>query len=199
MKTGATLSGLCSAKRPIAAAIIAAALASAPALAQEDEPVTDESVGAKDVAMTPISDLNLRSDPIPELLVAARADPYANEGLARCSDYAAAVRELDAILGVDWDVATPEERRLTAGKVAQSVVGSLIPFRGVIREVSGAADHERDFQEAILAGMMRRAYLKGMGLKLGCAYPARPADEATRVRVQAELAAAAAAAEDAED
>ena len=30
--------------------------------------------------------------------------------------------------------------------------------------------------------MMRRAYLKGIGLKLGCAYPARPADEKTRER-----------------
>jgi hypothetical protein len=34
--------------------------------------------------------------------------------------------------------------------------------------------------------MMRRAFLKGMGLKLGCAYPARPADEATKGRLMKE-------------
>lgn len=191
MKTGATHLPNSTARRPLSAAFLALALAGAPALAQDDKPVTDDSVGAKDVARTPLTDLNLRSDPIPQLLIEAQQDPYGTEGLRRCSDYAAAVRELDAVLGVDFDVATPEERRINAGRVAQSVVGSLIPFRGVIREVSGAAKHERDFQEAILAGMMRRAFLKGMGLKLGCAYPARPADEATRARIQAQLAAEA--------
>ena len=38
--------------------------------------------------------------------------------------------------------------------------------------------------------MMRRAFLKGMGLKLGCEYPARPADDATRARIQEEMAEA---------
>jgi hypothetical protein len=103
------------------------------------------------------------------------------------------VQELDAVLGPDFDVATPAERKLTFGGVAKSVVGSFIPFRGVIREISGANKHAQDFQDAILAGMMRRAFLKGQGLKLGCKYPARPADAKVRAQYAADLAAAQAA------
>lgn len=183
------------------AGALALGLFAVPGHTQEgDENTTVEETrdpDAKDVAMTPISDLNLKNDPIPPLLLEAAEDPYSIEGLTRCSHYAAKVRELDEVLGPDYDVADPDERRLSAGRVSQAVVGSLIPFRGVIREVSGAAKHEQEFREAILAGMMRRAFLKGMGFKLGCAYPARPADEATRVRVQAELAEKARQAEEA--
>lgn len=159
----------------------------APAARADDEaqnPVTDQSVTATDVAKTPLSDLNLAKDPIPEILITAERDPYTLAGLKKCNRYAAAVQELDAVLGPDYDIATPEQRKLTAGTVGQAVVGSLIPFRGVIREVSGASRHEAEFRQAILAGMMRRAYLKGIGLKLGCAYPARPADEKTRERME---------------
>jgi hypothetical protein len=178
---------------PVRALLGAAALAllAPPLLAQDNDsqdqqkPVTDQTVTAKDVGMTPITDLNLKSDPIPPLLLEAQKDPYATKGLKTCSQYAAEVRKFDVVLGTDYDIATPEQRRINAGKVAQSVVGSFIPFRGVIREVSGASKHQREFQDAILAGMMRRAFLKGMGLKLGCAYPARPADAATRARIAA--------------
>ena len=179
---------------PARAIFAAAALAllAPPALAQSDDesgdqkqPVTNEDVTARDVGMTPLTDLNLKKDPIPELLIQAEMDPYGTDGLSKCSDYIAEVRKFDAVLGVDYDVATPEERRISAGKVAQAVVGSFIPFRGILREVSGANKHQRDFREAILAGMMRRAFLKGMGLKLGCSYPARPADAETKARLNA--------------
>jgi hypothetical protein len=55
------------------------------------------------------------------------------------------------------------------------VVGSLIPFRGIIRELSGANDQQRKVSTAIQAGVARRAYLKGVGQQRGCAYPARAA------------------------
>jgi hypothetical protein len=193
MKTDVTPSAGSPARRFAVAAVLACALAATPAFAQNDggtTPVTNREVGAKDVAQTPLKDLNLRKDPIPEVLLRAVDAPYSVDGLSKCSHYVAAVEELDAVLGIDFDVASPEDRRISAGRVAQSIVGSFIPFRGVVREVSGAAKHERDFQEAILHGMMRRAFLKGMGLKLGCEYPARPADDATRARVQEEIAEA---------
>lgn len=151
---------------------------------EKERPVTDQTVTATDVAKTPLSDLNLSKDPVPEILITAEQDPYTLAGLKKCNQFVAAVQPLDAVLGPDYDIATPEQRRLTAGTVGQAVVGSLIPFRGVIREVSGASKHEAEFRQAILAGMMRRAYLKGVGLKLGCAYPARPADEKTRARME---------------
>ena len=82
---------------------------------------------------------------------------------------------LDEVLGADRDVATGERRDLTLGKVAKSAVSSLIPFRSVIREITGAADHKRNFEDAILAGAIRRGFLKGLGEARGCPYPARPA------------------------
>jgi hypothetical protein len=152
----------------------------------DPKPVTDKSVSATDVAKTPLADLNLSKDAIPQILLDAEQDPYTTAGLKKCSQYARAIGDLDAVLGADFDIATPEQRRLTAGSVAQAVVGSLIPFRGVIRELSGAAKHEAEFRQAILAGMMRRGFLKGVGLKMGCPYPARPADAKVRARIAAQ-------------
>lgn len=81
---------------------------------------------------------------------------------------------LNAVLGEDYDTAQATERELTPEAVAQKVVAYFIPFRGVIREVSGANRHEWEFRQAISAGLMRRAYLKGRGEQMGCPYPARP-------------------------
>lgn len=167
--------------------VAALALAPAPLCAQDEEAentvVTDESVSARDVAATPIQDLNLDSEDIPPLLLEAQQEPYSTKGLRTCRQYASAIGELDKFLGADFDIVEVEQRKLSVGGVAQSVVGAFIPFRGIIREISGANKHEEELRDAILAGMMRRAFLKGMGLKLGCAYPARPADEATKGRL----------------
>ncbi|HTN14240.1 MAG TPA: hypothetical protein VL094_05490 [Sphingomonadaceae bacterium] len=166
------------------AAVAACALLASPAAARDqDKPITDDTVTARDVAITPIEDLNLEKDEIPPLLQSAQANPYSLAGLNRCSKIIVAVDELNAVLGPDFDVATADERNMTVGSVAKSVVGALIPFRGVIREISGANKHEREFQDAIVAGVMRRAFLKGVGLKLGCSYPARPASDADRARI----------------
>ena len=81
------------------------------------------------------------------------------------------------------DVAGSDPDRLSVGSVAKSVVASFIPFRGIVREVTGAADHKRQFEAAIYAGAVRRGYLKGMGQQRKCPYPARPA--AMRVPVPA--------------
>jgi hypothetical protein len=194
MKTSVTPSRISGASTLIGA--VALVLGAVPiTAADEQKPVTDKTVTARDVGMTPIQDLNLEKDEIPPLLIAAQNDPYATAGLKKCANYVTAVQELDVVLGPDFDVATPEERKLTAGGVAKSVVGSFIPFRGVIREISGANKHAQEFQDAIVAGVMRRAFLKGQGLKLGCKYPARPADEKVRAKYAADLAKAEAQAE----
>ncbi|MFA9200362.1 MAG: hypothetical protein ACEQR8_04115 [Cypionkella sp.] len=159
-----------------AAAALALALSAAPALAREpDQPVLGQTPDAEDVALTPVEDLNLKKDAIPPALLAAAADPYASAGLRKCADIAAAIAPLDAALGPDMDVADVAGERVSAGAVAKSVVASFIPFRGVIRELTGAADHQREFQAAIYAGAVRRGFLKGLGQQMKCAYPARPA------------------------
>lgn len=153
--------------------------------------------------MTPLSDLNLARDAIPPTLVRARAAPYANEGYDDCTEVRREIGDLDAVLGDDFDTAPPEEREFSAGEIAQRVVAHFIPFRGIIREISGANEHEYEFREAITAGLMRRAYLKGIGQQMGCSYPARPAPPALVARLespapsepQAEAIVAAAAAD----
>ena len=155
-----------------------ALLGTAPLAAQDqpqDEPIRNQSPDARDVAMTPLRDLNLSKDPIPELLLAAEAAPYDATGLKKCRDIGAAIAELDAVLGPDLDVMAEDDDRLSMGRIARSAVGSLIPFRSIVREVTGAADHQRDFERAIHAAAVRRGFLKGLGQQRGCAYPARPA------------------------
>ena len=85
------------------------------------------------------------------------------------------VSALDEVLGPDLDLPEEERARISAGRMAKTVVGSFIPFRGLIREVSGANDHDRRIRAAIQAGLARRGFLKGAGQAKGCAYPARPA------------------------
>ena len=151
----------------------ALALTSTSLLAQ----VQQEEPDAEDVARTPLSDLNIDSKDIPEVLVVAAQDPYAIDGLASCNAIVARIAELDQVLGGDYDVVGKADTSISEGKVAQGVVGSFIPFRGLVREVSGAAGDERKLRAAATAGMVRRGFLKGLGLQRGCQYPARPRPE----------------------
>ena len=159
--------------------ILAGLVASSPALArQADERIADRDPDAVDVAKTPITDLNIDKEEIPPLLVAAVDNPYDLEGLRKCKDLIGAVEELDTLLGPDIDLPQEERDKISAGRVAKWVVSSFIPFRGLIREVSGANDQQKKVQAAIQAGIARRGFLKGIGASRGCKYPARPAPKA---------------------
>lgn len=168
-----------------------------PAVAQEsrkpaepETPITQKDVSASDVVTTPVTDLNLRKGEIPPLLLDAQSDPYDLSGMTSCGRIASAVSAFDAILGDDLDITADHSRKPQAGRVAQSVVASFIPFRGVIREVSGASAQERRMQGAIMAGSVRRGFLKGVGEQRGCRYPARSATEQVVARRLADIAAA---------
>ncbi|MES2491957.1 MAG: hypothetical protein V4579_01600 [Pseudomonadota bacterium] len=142
----------------------------------------------------------MRKDEIPAVLAEAQLAPYSLKGLTRCAQIGEAVARLDAVLGDDIDIAQSKERRLSAGKVAQSVVGGLIPFRGLIRELSGANEQERRFQAAIYAGYTRRSFLKGIGQQRGCGWPARSATPQmlAKIALENEAKAKARQAEEAE-
>ena len=155
---------------------IAAVMLPVSAAAREPEKaIVSKDVTAKDVAATPVTDLNLRKGEIPPVLTAAVQQAYSLRGLGNCQQLASAIGELDAVLGDDVDLPQTGERRISGGRLAQSVVGSFIPFRGVIREMSGASNRDRELQSAVLAGVARRAFLKGTGQARGCRYPARSA------------------------
>ena len=138
-----------------------------------------DNVRAEDVAMSPLADVNLHKKDVPPVLEAALANPYDLAGLKTCAGFSSAIMDLDSALGDDIDVArakTDDEKMgNSAGAIAKSVIGSFIPFRGVIRELSGANAQQRAWDRALYAGSVRRAFLKGVGQSKGCAYPARPA------------------------
>ena len=129
----------------------------------------------KEVAKTPLRDLNIDARDIPEVLQVAARDPYATAGMARCDALVSEIAALDSVLGADYDIADGDGRdRISEGRIGQRLVGSVLPFRGILREVTGAAANDRNLQAAYTAGMVRRAFLKGWGQGRGCPYPARP-------------------------
>ncbi|MEO1729131.1 MAG: hypothetical protein AAFR64_00170 [Pseudomonadota bacterium] len=151
-------------------------LSAAPAAAQkvDGDDVKDVANDVKDVAETPLEDVGLSKEDIPEVLIDAAKAPYSSEGLSTCNALVAEIAKLDEALGEDYDTAGAKGTGINAKGTAKSVVGSIIPFRGLVREVSGAAGNARESSAARMAGMVRRGYLKGLGQARGCKYPARP-------------------------
>ena len=130
---------------------------------------------ATEVAKTPLRDLGIDGRDIPEALRIAVENPYETARLKTCNAIIAEIAALDDVLGADYDIAEDDGRvRLSEGRIGQSIVGGLLPFRGILREVTGAADNDRALRAAYTAGMARRGFLKGWGLGRGCRYPARP-------------------------
>lgn len=150
--------------------MLAAVIPAAAAHAQ----MQSEDPDVMDVARTPLEDLNIESKDIPEVLVAAVRNPYDSTGILNCNHVVAQIAVLDNVLGPDFDIPREERANISAGRVAKSVVGSFIPFRGIVREVTGANKKRNERRLAFTAGMVRRGYLKGMGEARGCSYPARP-------------------------
>lgn len=165
-----------------------------PALRTSDDVKKGSLEGA---ATTPLRDLGVMKVDIPQVLLDALEDPYARPPpKAKCSVIIALVRPLNDALGPDIDTVPQEDEgwtkkgKSTALGVAGDLAGGAIPFRGVVRKLSGAESHDRLVNAAIIAGHTRRAYLKGLGEARGCAPPATPTHARTAVK-QAKAAEAA--------
>ncbi|VWX57693.1 conserved exported hypothetical protein [Sphingorhabdus sp. 109] len=115
---------------------------------------------------------------VPQKLLDIQDAPYSMSGLRNCAAIIAEVQELNAVLGPDVnetvDKSLAKKREETAARVAGSAVGSIIPFGGIIGEVTGANAERRRYNKAVYAGTVRRGFLKGVGLQRGCKAPARP-------------------------
>jgi hypothetical protein len=131
----------------------------------------------EDISATPLRDLNIAKVEIPPILRDAMNDPYQAPTDKSCPALRASVAELDEELGPDIDV--PEEKlsRLDASRAAlgnaatgalQNTVEGAIPFRGWLRKLSGAERHSRQAQAAVLAGKIRRGFLKGIMASASC-------------------------------
>lgn len=145
----------------LAASIFLVAL-SAPAAAQNGEKQDSVGEDVLDAVTQPLSDLNLRSRDIPLLLLRAQDAPYDLEGLSECEGLRKEVGALDEVLGPDADAPATEESLVNKGlKAGGNVLGGLIPFRGLVRQLSGAKAEQARWRAAIYAGVARRSYLKG--------------------------------------
>jgi len=161
---------------PMAFALLAAlAMASATsAVAQDaarDRPIDKVGDTLKNMGEKPLRDFNIKTDEIPPKLLAVMERPYSMTGLRTCVHFKREIDSLTAVLGPDVDNQksvdgeTPAETMLGA---AESIVGSLIPGTGLIRRVTGAHQAEQKAKAAVLAGSLRRAYIKGYASARRC-------------------------------
>ena len=127
---------------------------------------------AESVVEKPLKDLNLMKDKIPPEIQAILDKPYSLKGLKTCSQYSTAIGKLTHVLGPDVDSGVAEKKGENPGEfalsVGQSVAGSLIPGTGIIRKISGADAAQKKAAAAVLAGQLRRAYLKGTARAKSC-------------------------------
>ncbi len=169
-------------------AVLTNAAAAAPP--GERPQTTGEAMG--DAVTQPLADVNLKRRGIPPVLAAIRGNPYALDGIRSCRQIIAAVAELDAVLGDDVDRIEIDprsrERREVAAGLTGGMISGLIPFRALIREVSGARAAQDDYREAVYAGVIRRGFLKGFGQARRCRAPGRPMNRLESAREAAQQA-----------
>lgn len=159
-------------RRSILISLATAALV-VPAHGQQGAP---EESTIKDTANTVAEPFDGKEPP--QKLLEVQDDPYSLSGLGKCAAIIREVEELNEVLGPDVnekaDKSQAKKREETAGRVAGTVAGGIIPFRGLIGEVTGANAERRRYAVAVYAGTVRRGFLKGVGVERGCKAPARP-------------------------
>ncbi|WP_419252334.1 hypothetical protein ACN2C6_13220 [Caulobacter sp. ErkDOM-YI] len=124
-----------------------------------------------EIGSQPVRDVGVMRRDTPPILEEALADPYTLKGLKTCVQLAGEVRKLNEALGPDYIVGN-EVKESRAGKLAaaggRTVINSIIPFRSLVREITGAAPAERHLNAALDAGLARRGFLRGVHYKQRC-------------------------------
>jgi hypothetical protein len=117
----------------------------------------------------PLHDVSLLQETVPGILTAARAAPYNMEGVESCDLIARDIKGLSDALGPDVDYMDRGRPSDSAGLTASAIGGVIgLPFRGAIRTISGASERDSKVAEAVLAGMVRRGFLKGVAIGRAC-------------------------------
>ncbi|MET0137697.1 MAG: hypothetical protein ABW048_10705 [Sphingobium sp.] len=129
---------------------------------------------AGEIVTQPVRDVGLSKKKIPPILVSATGDPYARPS-GKCSAISGELAQLNAALGPDFGQPA-KKKGSKGGNIAaaggEMVVNTFIPFRGLVREVTGAASADRRMAAAVNAGLARRGFLRGVGQARGCKLPA---------------------------
>lgn len=140
-------------------------------------------------ASTPMRDLNIANPPIPNRLQAL-SHPYGHAGPPSCEGWHAEVAALQRSIvenegrrvGFRRDSRTTEGRhgnlRDSGVKYATTL---LLPFRGMVRQVSGSAKLEQEAERASDRARYRIGYLVGQARAAGCpGFQPRPPVRALR-------------------
>ena len=144
-------------------------MAAAPAASAQGTPTRSVGGSAKDAVTQPLQDLNLAGRKVPTELLLLQQDPYATEGLDTCPAIDEQIASLEDILGPDVDAPQKSAGMLQAAlKTGGNFLGGFIPFRGVVRQLSGASARKKRMEDAIYVGVARRSFLKGFAASRGC-------------------------------
>lgn len=148
--------------------------------------VTDTVSGAAEgtfkAAKQPLEDVGLTREEIPSLLLEVAQAPYRKPSPLTCELIQQEIAALDVILGPDVCTADNpigarpsrkgeyvEEGASFARKQAVDMASGyldVLPFRGVVRRVSGADKHAKAVSRAYEIGKARRAFLKGLAAQM---------------------------------
>ncbi|MFW2853064.1 hypothetical protein ACM61V_14245 [Sphingomonas sp. TX0543] len=140
--------------------------------AQEKKQGNDSTLSeAGKIAARPAHDVGIANKKVPPVLQRAAAAPYSLQGTASCGQLSSGIASLNSALGPDFGekAAVSGSKAGQIAKIAgETVVDTIIPFRGLVREVSGAAAAQRRMQAATYAGLARRGFLRGVARGKGC-------------------------------
>lgn len=159
------------------------AVASAPSSAAA--PSADQ-VG--DALTSPLRTLNLIKPDVAAPLRSAAEAPYATPQPLACETIRTEVLALNTALGPDLDFVVSnsntslvdrgsEAANKAAVNALRNAADGLIPYGGVLRQLTGANRAAKEAADARAAGVIRRAYLKGLGQAMKCEAPAAPLSE----------------------
>lgn len=167
----------------IAVLSLAALCLIAPGQAYADQGKRQKSIGgtAQSAVTQPLQDFNLAGEEIPTELLLLQQKPYSTDGLTDCAAINRQIATLERILGPDVD--QPQESAgmfRAALKTGGSFLSSFVPFRGVIRQVSGASARKQRMEDAIYVGIARRSFLKGHAAARQCPTAEEAAIKAAR-------------------
>ncbi|MCE2927876.1 MAG: hypothetical protein LW823_09600 [Rickettsiales bacterium] len=144
--------------------------------------------GAVEAAQSPLVDLNIKKQDIPEPLTLIAGNPYGMDGKPKCKHIQEEIATLDELLGADAHYSSdgklslnqedaPDYVKDGAGMLQKEAIGfvagkaSIIPFRSIVRKVTGADKHSKAVARAYESGKIRRAYLRGVSFSMKCKTP----------------------------
>lgn len=159
--------------------------------------VTGSLKGAFQAAQTPLEDINIKRQAIPEKLEQVSANPYALPTPVNCASVTGEIASLDTVLGPDFimvagggmndslsstyknlhnvswqnkDQYIDHSSSFIQQRAADEVKShaSILPYRHWLRWISGADAHAKKVAQAYEAGKLRRAFLKGVAVNLHC-------------------------------